>query len=137
MSAESASGDFRPLEERAVSGKISGLDSKQLSVGASRSVQRPQDAASGGTSSAAGSDGGSDVQITGTARQLATLEQTVRDLPAVDEARVTQIRTAIEQGTYAVQPDQIADRLIQMEQAMHGLPDSAESEHSNSSDAGQ
>jgi negative regulator of flagellin synthesis FlgM len=117
--------------------KISGLDSKQtVSVGASRSVQRPQNAVSGGTGSAPGSAGGSDVQITGTARQLATLEQAVRDLPAVNEARVTQIRTAIEQGTYTVQPEHIADRLIQLEQALHRLPDSAESDPSNSSDAG-
>jgi negative regulator of flagellin synthesis FlgM len=122
-----------------VSAKISGLDSKQtVSVGASRSVQRPQDAASGGASSAQGSPSGSDdVQITGAARQLATLEQAVRDLPAVNEGRVTQLRTAIEQGTYTVQPEHIADRLIQLEQALHRLPDSAESDSSNSSDAGQ
>ena len=42
------------------------------------------------------------VQITGTARQLASLEQAVRDLPAVNNAKVAQISAAIEQGTYTV-----------------------------------
>jgi negative regulator of flagellin synthesis FlgM len=120
-----------------VSSKIGGFNGSQTpSGGAGRSAdvgvtQRPQEAGSSGTSaasSAAHSGPTQDVQITGAARQLATLEQTLRDLPAVNETRVAQITNSIEQGTYTVHPQQIADKLIQLEQALGQLPDQAEPE---------
>ena len=113
-----------------MSSKISGFNGSQApSVGAGRSAQRSQEAGSSGTSaasSASGSGTTQDVQITGAARQLATLEQALRDLPAVNETRVAQITNSIEQGTYTVHPQQIADKLIQLEQALGQLPDQAE-----------
>jgi negative regulator of flagellin synthesis FlgM len=116
-----------------VASKISGIDVTQVaSVGAGRAVQRPQDAVSGGASSET-KDAAENVQITGTARQLADLEQKVRDLPAVNEARVAQLRTAIEQGTYTVRPEHIADQLMSLERALGHLPDTAESDSSNDS----
>jgi negative regulator of flagellin synthesis FlgM len=106
-----------------VSSKIGGVDgsSPSTAIGAGRAVQPPQDAATGGTQNSNGS-GGSNVQITGTARQLASLEQAVRDLPAVNDARVAQISNAIEQGTYTVDAKHIANQLIQMEKALKDLP---------------
>jgi negative regulator of flagellin synthesis FlgM len=67
------------------------------------------------------------VQITGTARQLADLEQKIRDLPAVNVDRVTQLRMAIEQGTYTVRPQHIADQLMSLERALGRLPEADES----------
>jgi negative regulator of flagellin synthesis FlgM len=94
-------------KEIGVSSKISGIDgapsaAQIASVGAGRPVQRSQDTVSGGTNSDTSKDGSQNVQITGTARQLADLDQKVRDLPDVNEERVSQLRTAIEQGTYQV-----------------------------------
>jgi negative regulator of flagellin synthesis FlgM len=66
---------------------------------------------------------GGDVHITDSASQLASLEQAVRGLPAVDPARVAQFRTALEQGTYTVQPQHVADQLMQLEQALEQLPE--------------
>jgi negative regulator of flagellin synthesis FlgM len=106
-----------------VSSKIGGVDgnSPSTAIGAGRAVQRPQDAATGGTQNNSPGSGGSNVQITGTARQLVSLEKAVRDLPAVNEARVAQISNAIEQGTYTVDAKHIASQLIQMEKALaHG-----------------
>jgi negative regulator of flagellin synthesis FlgM len=106
-----------------VSSKISGIDSAQIaSVGAGRPVQRSQDAVSGGASANTSNDGSQNVQITGTARQLAELEQKIRDLPAVNEERVSQLRTAIEQGTYTVRPQHVADQLMSLEQSLGNLP---------------
>ena len=111
-----------------MSSKISGIDGAQIaSVGPGRPVQRSQDAASGGASANTSSDGSENVQITGTARQLADLEQKIRDLPAVNAERVSQLRTAIEQGTYTVRPQHIADQLMSIEQALSKLPDAQES----------
>jgi negative regulator of flagellin synthesis FlgM len=109
--------------ESGVSSKISGIDGAQIaSVGAGRPVQRSQDAVSGGASADTSNDGSQNVQITGTARQLADLEQKVRDLPAINEERVSQLRVAIEQGTYTVRPQHVADQLLSLERALGKLP---------------
>jgi negative regulator of flagellin synthesis FlgM len=106
-----------------VSSKISGIDGAQIpSVGAGRPVQRSQDAVSGGASADTSNDGSQTVQITGTARQLADLEQKIRDLPAVNAERVSQLRAAIEQGTYTVRPQHIADQLMSLERDLGKLP---------------
>jgi negative regulator of flagellin synthesis FlgM len=101
--------------------KISGLSgSPAASVGAGRAAEKTRDPVTGGASSPAGStpsDVG-DVHITDSASQLASLEQAVRSLPAVDPARVAQFSSAIEQGTYTVQPQHVADQLIRLEQAL-------------------
>jgi len=106
-----------------VSSKIGGVDgnSPSTAIGAGRAVQRPQDAATGGPANSNG-QGGSSVQITGTARQMASLEQAVRDLPAVNGTKVAQISAAIEQGTYKVDSRDIANKLIQMEQTLEDVP---------------
>jgi negative regulator of flagellin synthesis FlgM len=114
-----------------VANNITGIDgapspAQVLSVGAGRPIQRPQDAVSGGPSTDTPSKGGSsqqDVQITGTARQLADLDQHVRSFPDVNEQKVAQLRSAIEQGTYQVRPQHIADQLMSLERSLGSLPD--------------
>lgn len=105
--------------------KISGLSSDPAaSIGASRAAEKTRDPMTGGSSAAAGSspDTG-DVHITDSASQLASLEQAVRNLPAVDPVRVAQFQMAIEQGTYTVQPQHVADQLMQLEQSLKQLQD--------------
>lgn len=107
--------------------KISGLSGSlaaSAALDAGRPAEKTRDATTGGGSSApeGSSSGTSDVHITDSASQLATLEQTLLSLPAVDGARVTQLQTAIEQGTYTVQPQHVADQLIQLEQSLAELP---------------
>ncbi len=55
------------------------------------------------------------MQITDQARQLAALEQTVNSVPVVNEAKVARIRQAIEDGSYQVSPERIADKLLRMD----------------------
>ncbi|MBV8742762.1 MAG: flagellar biosynthesis anti-sigma factor FlgM [Sinobacteraceae bacterium] len=108
--------------------KISGIDASRVaSIDAGRAVSRPSDAA-GGPSEGATENATGSVQITGTARNLARLEQTIRDLPVVDEARVGHIRNQIEQGTYSVRPQHVADQLLSLERALRSLPDTADGE---------
>jgi negative regulator of flagellin synthesis FlgM len=111
-----------------VASNINGLDgapspAQVLSVGAGRPLQRPQDAVSGGTSAETSKGGFQDVQITGTARQLSDLDQKVRGLPDVNEEKVAALRSAIEQGTYQVRPQHIADQLLSLERSLSNLPD--------------
>jgi negative regulator of flagellin synthesis FlgM len=109
-----------------VSSKIGGVNggSPSGAVGAGRSLQRPQDAANGSAAGANASNGSNEnVRITGAARQLANLEQAVRDLPVVNDSKVAQISNAIEQGTYSINTRHIANQLVEMEKALNGLAD--------------
>jgi negative regulator of flagellin synthesis FlgM len=101
-----------------VSNKINGLDNRSQPVGSGRAVERVRDALTGSKSS---EDKDSGVHITGTAQQLAVLEKQLKEMPAIDEARVSAIRLALEQGTYTVSPDNIADQLLQLDQALAPL----------------
>jgi negative regulator of flagellin synthesis FlgM len=108
--------------------KISGIDVNRIaSIDAGRPVARSTDAPEGAPRGAAGSPV-EDVQITGTARHLANLEQAVRDLPVLNEARVAHIRAQIEQGTYTVRPQHVADQLMSMERALNALPDAQDAD---------
>src|SRR5262249_34056263 len=101
-----------------VSSKIGGTENRGTgAVGAGRAVGRVRDA----TGEPKTSDQHDDVQITGTARQLVELEQMVSNMPAVDEAKVAAISAQIEQGTYKVSADKVADGLMQIEQALAPL----------------
>ena len=103
-----------------MSSKISGVDTRTGPVGAGRAVERARDAATGAKQDGGGASSGG-VHITGTARQLADLEQVVKDMPAVDEARVAAVRQALEAGTYQVQSERIADQLLHIEQVLAPL----------------
>ena len=121
-----------------MSSKIGGVDgtSPTAAIGAGRAVQRPQDAATGGAQSSADSGGNAEsVQITGTARQLANFEQAVRDLPAVNDSKVAQVSSAIEQGTYAINSRHIADQLVQMERELGRLPNASPTDAEPDADA--
>ncbi len=74
-----------------------------------------------GSAPAASSGPAESIHITGTASQLAGLEQAARGLPAVDEARVAAVSSSIEQGTYTISPGTIADNLVQLERSLGAL----------------
>ncbi len=107
-----------------MSNKINGFEgSAPASVGAgnvSQGVQSPASGVPAGSSGAtAGSSGGSDsVHITGVASQLAALEQATRELPVVDGARVSAVQSALEDGTYSISAENVADNLMQMERSL-------------------
>lgn len=96
--------------------KITGYQNRPVQVGTEKSVSRARDAAR--TPAEAAVAGNSPVRITDQARQLAALEQAVQGAPVVNEARVTAVRLAIEEGRYEVSPDRIADKLLRMEQEL-------------------
>ena len=108
-----------------MSNKISGLNgTPAASVGSGRPAEKTRDPVTGGASTPAGpSAAPADVHITDSASQLASLEQAVRSLPAVDPVRVALFQSAIEQGTYTVQPQHVADQLMQLEQSFKQLQD--------------
>ncbi len=101
--------------------KIGGIDNRPVPVSSDRTVKRSGDSSTGGTESTATSET-DPVQITGSARQLAKLEQHLQELPAVDEARVADISNAIANGKYKINAERVADKMLSMEdQLSHKL----------------
>lgn len=65
--------------------------------------------------------GGDTVTLTRTAGEVQKLESQLAQLPEIDHARVASIKAAIDNGSYEVNPDKIADKLLNMEQTLrHG-----------------
>ena len=58
------------------------------------------------------------VSLTGAARQLQELEHQLATAPVVDSKKVEAVRTAIENGTFTVHPERVAEKLISLEQAL-------------------
>ena len=55
------------------------------------------------------------LNLTGRARELKALEHELAREPAFDQARVDAIKQSIAQGTYQVDPQRIADKLLALE----------------------
>ena len=111
-----------------MSNSINGLNGSPTTVGTGRTGSGKEvatgEVASAGTSAggnAAAGNADTGVQITDTAARLLSLEKAIREMPAVDQARVDQLRAAIEQGKYTVQPQHIASQLMQFEDALRRL----------------
>lgn len=96
--------------------KITDYQNRPVQAGTEKTVSRTSDAVSSPAEAAVA--GGSPVRITDQARQLASLEQAVQSLPVVNETRVAQIRLALEEGRYQVNPERIADKLLRTEQEL-------------------
>ena len=97
--------------------KISDFQNRPVQTGTDKSVSRTGDGSAAPAESAAAAQG-SPVQITDQARKLAALEQAVQSLPVVNESRVAEIRLALEEGRYQVNPERIADKLLRTEQEL-------------------
>jgi flagellar biosynthesis anti-sigma factor FlgM len=101
-----------------VSSEINSVDGGgPTAVGSGRVAQRQQTTGTPAQSS----DLAPSIHITDAASQLAALEQAASGLPAVDEIHVAAVSASIEQGTYAISPQTIADRLVQLERSLGPL----------------
>jgi negative regulator of flagellin synthesis FlgM len=99
-----------------VPSKISGVEPKPVRVASGAAVNKRLEQSAGKAGSSAVAE--ADVQLTGAARNLAALEQSLRELPAVDEVRVALVKQRLDNGTYQVDPQRVADKLLRMEQEL-------------------
>lgn len=63
--------------------------------------------------SAPGSGGGDRVQLSPLSSQMQAIESSMADTPVVDSARVAEIKQAIADGRFKVNPNAVADSLLQ------------------------
>ncbi|HEY6482500.1 MAG TPA: flagellar biosynthesis anti-sigma factor FlgM [Steroidobacteraceae bacterium] len=63
-----------------------------------------------------------EVQITSTATLLASLQQSLAARPAIDQQRVEALARSIAAGTYATDPQKIANGFVAAERVLSPLP---------------
>ena len=102
-----------------MSNKIDGLEVRPVRVSAGTAVRKTEDSAAGKAGSGAASPG--NVHITSTARSLASLEQSIMELPAIDQQRVDEVQARLASGQYAVDPQRVADGLLRLEGDLRSL----------------
>lgn len=90
-------------------------------TGNSSGVKRGEQQAEGGASASRTASGPDQVSLTPTAQTLRNLEAQVADLPEVDQDRVQAIRDAIANGSYQIDADRVAARLMDMERALKDI----------------
>ena len=104
-----------------MSNKIDGLEIRPVRVSASTAVRKSSDSAAGKAGSGAASE--SDVHITTAAKSLASLEQAILDMPAIDQDRVDEVQQRLTSGKYEVDPKRVAAGLLRMEHDLKALND--------------
>ncbi|KAF1694493.1 MULTISPECIES: flagellar biosynthesis anti-sigma factor FlgM [Pseudoxanthomonas] len=61
---------------------------------------------------------GDSLRLTGEATSLQALQRELSAAPAVDSARVEQVKQALEAGTYRIDPAKIAERMLDMDKLL-------------------
>ncbi len=103
-----------------MSGKISGVTTRQPASAAASSAGQRSAATSNPGPAAGGTSATDSVKITDTASHLITAEQALNDVPVVNRDRVAELSDALSAGTYEISPERIANQLLQFERL---LPD--------------
>jgi len=63
---------------------------------------------------------GENVSLSSQARNLKQLEQKLGDYPEMDDNRIEQIRSALENGTYKVDAEKLAQKMLEMDKSIFG-----------------
>jgi len=63
---------------------------------------------------------GESVNLSSQARNLKQLEQKLGDFPEMDDERIAQIRSALEDGSYKVDAQQLAQKMLDMDKSIFG-----------------
>lgn len=60
------------------------------------------------------------LNLTSIGRQLQTLTDSIADLPIVDAGRVEAVKNSIEDGSFRIDPPQVALKFLSFEATVHG-----------------
>ncbi|WP_401732763.1 flagellar biosynthesis anti-sigma factor FlgM [Stenotrophomonas muris] len=60
------------------------------------------------------------LRLTGEATNLQAIERELTTAPAIDAQRVAAVRESLQNGTYKINPDAIASRMLDLDQQLHG-----------------
>ena len=99
---------------------ITAMDQRMVKLEKTQSASAPQVNAS--TTNAAGTE---TVQLTDTASRLRDLTQSVANIPVVDRQRVDSFQQSINDGSYRIDDQQVAEKVIGFETMMTSGPNQA------------
>ncbi len=94
---------------------ISGINSGRSQHSSDRQVSSVKSDSDSNTSSSHSSTQGDTVSITDMAGRLKSLEQKLASQPEINQSHVNEIRDAIARGEYKVNPDRVADKMMDFE----------------------
>ena len=60
------------------------------------------------------------LRLTGEATSLEAMQRELSTAPAIDAARVQAVRESLQNGTYTINPDAIASRMLELDQQLQG-----------------
>jgi len=63
---------------------------------------------------------GENVNLSSQAKNLNQLEQKLGDYPEMDDDRIAQIRSALEDGSYKVDAEKLAQKMLDMDKSIFG-----------------
>ena len=101
--------------------RINGQGFRPTDTAGARRAEATKQAGNGRTassSSQSSSSPGETVNLTRSALLMSRLEQVVQSLPPTDAARVRAIKDAIESGTYEVDAEKVADKMLRFEREL-------------------
>jgi len=94
---------------------ISGINSGRSQQSGDRQVDTVRRGDNASTSGSGSASHGDTVSITDMASRLQSLEQKLATQPDVDQAHINRVRDAISRGEYQVDPDRVADKMMDFE----------------------
>ena len=60
------------------------------------------------------------VNLSNRAKAIKQAEQQLREQPEIDDARVAQIRQALDEGTYKINAEKLAQKMLEMDESIFG-----------------
>ena len=63
---------------------------------------------------------GENVSLSSQAKNLKQLEQKLGDYPEMDDDRIAEIRSALENGTYKIDAEKLAQKMLEMDESIFG-----------------
>lgn len=63
---------------------------------------------------------GENVNLSSQAKDLKQLEQKLGNYPEMDDDRIEQIRTALEDGSYKIDAEKLAQKMLEMDESIFG-----------------
>jgi negative regulator of flagellin synthesis FlgM len=100
-----------------ISSSLNGLSSN---TGSAKTGKQTATSESGKSSDSKGSVAQDSVKLTAQAQSLSSLQQKITDSPDTDDNKVASIKAAIDSGTYKINSDRIAGKMLSQENALFG-----------------
>ncbi|HEB60080.1 MAG TPA: flagellar biosynthesis anti-sigma factor FlgM [Gammaproteobacteria bacterium] len=100
--------------------EINGLNSQRTQLSNDRQIRKTGKGSTGSQNAAGATADTDSVTLTDTAARLRTIEKGLAQQPVVDVDRVQAMETSIRNGEYRIEPERVADKIIELEDAMDG-----------------